>query len=208
MEIVLKYLINSLENGNILVAFAIIAVAITFKARAIFDFFEKRRESQGKSINEIITNEHLSEDVKSVIQERLNALSFQTATGIYAENPLREKIIKKYNESKGEISMHQIKMAMPHLKLKSGELKVEIDIFDNISFYATNTGALFLILFSLLLILVTATTKIISVSQFLGIYGLAVIFSVFAAIMFKSSLSVIFAKKIKSFIENNQTKIN
>ncbi len=204
METVLKYLINSLENGNILVAFAVISVASIFKAHALFDFLEKRKESKNKSIKEIISNEHISEDVKNLMQEKLNALSFETATGIYAENPLRGKIIEKYNESKGEMSLHQIKMAMPHIKHKNDEIKVEIGSWEKIEFYATNAGALLLMLFSLLLILVPATTKITSIAQFLSIYGLALIFFVVAGIMFKSSLPIIFAKKIKPIIESNE----
>lgn len=201
MESILSNLINSLENGNILVAFAVIAVAIIFKAQQVFDFLERIKESKNKSINEVAKNEHLSEDVKLIIHEKVNALSFQSATGIYAENPLREKIIKKYNESKGDISLHQIRMAMPHIKLKSGEIEVKIGRFDKFAFWVTNAGALFLVLFALLLILLPAAAKTTSLSQLLSIYGLAAIFSVFAGMMFKSSMPVIFAKRIKPFIE-------
>ena len=94
---------------------------------------------------------------------------------------------------------------MPHIKHKNGAIKVEIGLFDEFEFYATNAGALLLILSALLLILVPATTKTTSISQLLSIYGLAVIFSVFAGMMFKSSLPIIFAKKIKPIFENTQT---
>lgn len=201
MEKILDYLVNSLENGNIPLAVVVVLVALLFKAKVIYEFFETFMSSEEKLIFEDIKNENVTSDIKEFIIERINTFAFQRATGIFAENPLRSHIIDLHKQRISEISLHDIKLAMPHIKLKNNKLIIELGVMQCIDFYLTRVVAIYTFLYALALMLLPVLANFKPITISIGVYVFAFFLCFLSGIIFRSSLPYWYARKLKPLLE-------
>jgi len=204
MEKFLDYLIKGLETKNFLIPIVIVIVTIIFKAKDIMEFFDLIKSREQKLLEELLKiseTKLLSEETKEIIKERIDTIAFKKATGIYAEAPLREHIFKFYQSMKNEVSLYQIKMAMPYIKIKDNNLAIELNFWNKIEFWIINIGASILFFFSLLILL--GGTFLQQKSLYNAIFSilLYLVFVTFAILLFKSSLPYRYAKRLQELIK-------
>jgi hypothetical protein len=199
MDVFLKFLLDSLRTGGVLIPVAVVFVAVVFHAGQIHEFVTTLRRSREETIKRFLALENLSAEVRAVLADHLDAIAFREATGIQAEKSLREGLIQLHGESNGEVSWRELRMARPYLTPDLGRVQVKLGVLDYLSYGLTMLGALVLALFALAMMLGPMVGDP-SLGQILASYGLALVFGAVAFVMYAAELPFHFARRFRKHL--------
>jgi hypothetical protein len=126
---------------------------VVFNLGKIVAFFDARRKIRIDSLKASLENIDEENITAKHLREVLMAERFKIATGIYIENPKRDKLLDVYKKISWCVSFDVIKKALPYIKLNiNNEVVVDIRFIDKaasffnfILFVYMSTLALFLI---------------------------------------------------------------
>lgn len=201
MKEALDRLIDSLSNGNLLLAGVIVAVALIFNYKKIVDFLEDRRKAKLVKLSDALKCEYIRDLTRSHLEEELATEHFKLATGIRLEKEFRDTLIAAHRSTKGELSFIHFKRALPHLHLEDSELSVHISIFEKVGYMVNLVSGFTMAIFGLLLLMLPGQIKGIKLVQALSIFGMGAIFIAIALFMLYQTTSVVSAKKISKVLK-------
>lgn len=84
------------ERADIRVIVSILFIALLFKIREIYDFWDNLSKRKLTVPKDLVGEQGVTGKTREVLQEKINAESFRRATGIKAEKHLIEAIINLY----------------------------------------------------------------------------------------------------------------
>ena len=197
----LDKLLESIQGGNFALAAVVLVVAIVFNLQKIVNFLESRKRSKIEKLTDALESEHLKGGTRSLLERELESEHFKLATGIYLEREFREALIKIHQKAKGELSFRNFRRALPHLKYVKQKVNVVIDISDKVGYWLNMLSGSFLMLFSLLLLVLTASSSGLALTKKFSGFGFGVFFAVFGFVILAQTIPVSAAKRIKKHIE-------
>lgn len=196
MKEILDKLIDSLSNGNILLAAVIAVVALIFNYKKIMEFIDERKKARIVKLIEALECEHIQGLTKCHLEEELATEHFKMTTGIEAEKEFREAIIQAHRNTNGALNFIQFKRALPHLFYKDSNLSVRITKFEWVGYWFNLIFGFILFFSGLLYLILPSQIKDIKLTQAFSIFGLGCFFIVIAAVMIYQTFPVASAKKI------------
>ena len=205
MQEVLDKLIDSLNNGNILLAAVVVIVALVFNYKKVADFLDERKKTRINRISEALRCEQVKGDTKSHLESELAKEYFKVTTGIGLETEFREALIQAHRNTKGELSFAHFKRALPHLRYEKSEISVKINWFDWIGYSFNLTFGYLTALLGLVLLILPGQADGISVVQALSIVGLGVFLIVVALFMIYQTFPVVSARFIKKQLKGKES---
>ncbi|WP_020405207.1 hypothetical protein [Hahella ganghwensis] len=202
MEAILNKLVDSLNNGNWLVALVVIVLAIVFNLKKIFEHLEERKKSRIIKIKEALECPNVQGLTRSHLEEQLATEYFKISTGLGVEKELREALIEAHRNTNGELNFRHFKQALSHIRYKNSILKVKITWFEKLGFVFNAIFGLFLLVLGFLLIIAMfLQLGEISISHALFRIGSGLTFIVVSLYMFWEMVPVVSAWWVKAELE-------
>ena len=206
MQEVLNKIIESLENGNILLVVALVAVALVINSQKILEYYESRKRLRIEKLKEALASEHVKDSTRTHLEDDLEAEYFNLATGINLERDFREAIIKAHQSSDGDIRFVHFKRAMPHIKFNNKALSVVITPAEKASYLFNNLFGSLIGLFGLTLLILPGLFKGATIIQILTFLGMGLFFIVVAMFMLFQTFPVISARKVRGYLEKTHNQ--
>ncbi|EOX3945008.1 hypothetical protein ACPHXT_003524 [Vibrio alginolyticus] len=158
--------LQTLEKAQIPILLVSIVVLWLLKLDLfkLLDFFHQRKSRDLNTLVDSLGNHHLSDSLKSAIQEKVETELFYRAYGIFASKPYREALVKLNKKYPLGAEWFRLKRAYPYADIdKAGNLSFRVTRFDKAKVIAADicSWALISIGFVLLAILVLATGALI-----------------------------------------------
>ncbi|GAA3919119.1 hypothetical protein [Litoribacillus peritrichatus] len=200
MKDVLDKLIESLNNGNILLGVVIVAVALVFNYKKIVEFLEERKKARIAKLTEALKCDFVTGLTKSHLEEELATEQFKITTGIRLEKQFRESVIQAHKNANGELAFVHFKRALPHLFYEQNILKVKVSLFENISYWFNLIFGFVLAFSGLALMVLPSQIEGINFVQFFTIFGLGCFFIAIALFMLAQTFPVVSARKIEKYL--------
>lgn len=192
-------LIKLLEDGNYILILIPIVITVMFKFEKIFKSFDNMKKNKLNFLFDLEKKPFMDESTKESIRETINNDVFKVTTGIRTNKYMREKIIDLYKEKKGEVTLFEIKNAMPFLKIKNDSLVIELTAQDKIwSIYNLLFGFLTLSLGLILIMIFPMISSSISEKLTSFIIGIGLLFITFPILEEVRAYKA--AKKIKKIL--------
>jgi len=192
-------LIKLLEDGNYILILIPIVITVMFKFEKIFKSFDNMKKNKLNFLFDLEKKPFMDESAKESIRETINNDVFKVTTGIRTNKYMREKIIDLYKEKKGEVTLFEIKNAMPFLKIKNDSLVIELTAQDKIwSIYNLLFGFLTLSLGLILIMIFPMISSSISEKLTSFIIGIGLLFITFPILEEVRAYKA--AKKIKKIL--------
>lgn len=201
MQAVLDKLIDSLNNGNILVAAVVVAVALVFNYKKIADFLDERKKTRISRLSDALKCEQINGVTKLHLEAELAKEHFKITTGINLEAEFREALIQAHKNAKGELSFLHFKRALPHLRLENSKISVKISWFERLGYFFNLIFGYLMAFFGLILLILPGQTKGINLVQALSIVGLGVFLIVVALFMLYQTFPVVSARLISGKLQ-------
>ena len=202
MKDVLDTLVESLNNGNILLGVVIVAVALVFNYKKIVEFLEERKKARIAKLTEALKCDFVTGLTKSHLEEEMATEQFRITTGIRLEKQFRESVIQAHKDANGEIAFVHFKRALPHLFCEQSILKVKVSLFDKISYWFNLIFGFFLAFSGLALMVLPSQIEGVSFVQLFTIFGLGCFFIAIALFMLTQTFPVVSARKIEKCLLN------
>ena len=190
MDGLVNVVIKQIENGNVIWLCVLAVIVFLPNAQRIYDLFERNRKAQIERLQLALGSEHLDGNFKQFMQEQIQSEYFRYVTGIKAERVTREALVNAYVKL-GDIPFKHFERAFEYIYLEEGRLQIRVPLFERIWAYFTISFAVFLFIFSMTLI----TLPAISIEKVGNVYPMALLFILFAALLFRSVLPI-FSSKI------------
>lgn len=200
MKDILDILIESLNNGNILLGVVIVAVAFLFNYKKIVEFLEERKKERIAKLTEALNCDFVTGITKSHLEEELATEQFKITTGIRLEKQFREAVIQAHKSTNGELAFIHFKRALPHLFYDQQRLKVEISLFEKASYWFNLIFGFVLAFSGLALMVLPSQISGINLAQFITIFGLGCFFIATALFMIAQTFPVVSARKIEKHL--------
>jgi hypothetical protein len=195
---ILDKLIDSLSNGNVLLAMVIVAVALVFNYKKIVEFFEEREKARIVKLSEALQCEHISGLTKSHLEDELATELFKITTGIRLEKEFREAVIQAHKNTQGELNFIHFKRALPYIFYKDLKLEIKISTFDQASYWFNLFFGFILAFSGLLLIALPSQIKGINIVQALSVLGTGAFLMAIALFMLSQTFPIVSAHKISN----------
>mgnify|MGYP005869624949 CR=1 FL=1 len=205
MQEVLDKLIESLKNGNILLAAVVVVIALIFNYKKIADFLDERKKTRINRLSEALKCEQVKGTTKSHLESELAKEYFMMTTGIGLETEFREKLIQAHRNTKGELSFAHFKRALPHLRYEESEISVKISWFEWIGYLFNLVFGYLTALLGLILLILPGQIDGINVVQALSIVGLGVFLTVVALFMIYQTFSVVSARMVEKQLKRKRS---
>ncbi len=206
MDLINK-LLDSVKNGNYIIALIIVMIILMIKSRDIYRFYQEFKKQKIEIFIKLQTLNNLDEKIKNLIGESLNNEIFYQLTGINADKYLRNHIIDIYEKLKGEITYEDLKIAQKFLKIKDNKLTIEIKTADNIEYGFNIFFSLILIIIASYFISMPSLIPNLKILQIIITLFIGVFIYLFAAFTIAQTFPIRKAKKIdKSIKEINKTR--
>lgn len=149
-----KTIVELIENNkSAWVITGVISLAIIFNLKTIYEFWNAYSKRNLVILSDFLEKNYVTEQTKNILQEKINSILFNYATGIKAERILRQKILTLYESAGGSLTYKDLKRAKPFLiEDDNGELVIrEFTIWDKIEFYFKSIlSGFFMLIFTLL----------------------------------------------------------
>lgn len=133
MDKILEIFIKYLEEGNYKIATIIIGllllVAIVWKSKDFLEYWSNRQNFRRRLLEEII-NKIQKQEIKNFLEDELIREYFVRVFKFNAEVVFIEKLINFHKFLNGEFTFNQIIKSYRYIKLKDGELSINISIVD------------------------------------------------------------------------------
>ncbi|KAL0630452.1 hypothetical protein Q9L58_010701, partial [Maublancomyces gigas] len=196
----LEPLFKALESGNWGIVFVVVAIALVFNLRPIFEFFERREGRREDFVKEALKIEGVASVVRSLLEEELNYLLFKKVTGIAANQPLRDKLKDIVDRSAGEIQTSQLARAKSHIKMQGGKLHVTTSAFDKAEWLFNWAFAIAMAVFAVAFFMLPSAIKGITFQQLGSLMGLGVLFFLFALFLVSQTIPYSTARRLQPLI--------
>ena len=200
MKDVLDKLIESLNNGNILLGVVIVAVALIFNYKKIVEFLEERKKARITKLTEALKCDFVTGLTKSHLEEELASEHFKITTGIRLEKQFREAVIQAHRSTNGELAFVHFKRAMPYLLYEQKKLKVKISFFEKVTYCFNLVFGFILAFLGLALMVLPSQVEGVNFIQFITIFGLGIFFIAIALFMISETFPVVSARKIEKHL--------
>jgi len=197
---VLDKLIESLNNGNILLGVVIVAVALVFNYKKIVEFLEERKKARITKLTEALKCDFVTGLTKSHLEEELASEQFKITTGIRLEKQFREAVIQAHRSTNGELAFVHFKRAIPHLFYEQETLKVKILFSEKVIYWFNLVFGFILAFLGLALMVLPSQIEGVSFIQFITIYGAGLFFIAIALFMLSETFPVVSARKIEKYL--------
>lgn len=195
---IIKFVSDSLERGELWIVGVVFLLFAVFNFNRILDEIDKLKYRKLSHIEKYMNSEFPpGSDVKKTFQQVSDALLFKSAVGIYAEDRFRKSLIDFYEESTSEITWLTIHRAASHLYEKEGELTVQLSNYEKIGFYYNLASGAFFLISAMFFLLFGFFSNPGTVSAYLNIILLVVVFLALSIWTIREAASVTCAKKIK-----------
>ena len=203
MKDILDKLIDSLNNGNLLLAVVIISVALVFNYKKIIEFFEERKKAKLKSLTDALSCEHVSGATKEHLINEVEAEHFKVATGVSLEREFREAVINAHKNAKGNLSFLVFKRALPHLKFQDSELSIKITRFELCAYWFNLIFGFIMAISGLVLMVLPSQIPGANITQSLSLFGMGVFFILVAMFMLSETFPVRSARYIEAELKKH-----
>ena len=200
MKDVLDKLIESLNNGNILLGVVIVVVALVFNYKKIVEFLEERKKARISKLTEALKCDFVTGVTKSHLEEELATEQFKITTGMRLEKQFREAVIQAHKSTNGELAFVHFKRAIPHLFYERNIIKVKISFFEKVSYWFNLLFGFILAFSGLALMVLPSQIKGINFVQFIIFFGLGCFFISIALFMLFQTFPVVSARKIEKHL--------
>ncbi len=204
MQIVLEKIIESLNNGNILVAVLIAFIALIFNYKKLVHFFDERKKTRVLVLTETLECQYINGLTKSHIEDELATEQFKLATGIRLEKEFREAVIQAHQKTNGELSFPHFKRALPYLFYEKSALKIKISKFEIIGFWFNYLSGFVLALIGLIFLVLPNLIKGIQMSQTFNLLGLGIFFITIALFSLYQTFPIKSARYISSELDKHR----
>lgn len=196
MQEVLDNLIDSLNNGNILVAVVVVAVALVFNYKKIADFWDERKKTRISRLSDALKCAQVSGATRSHLESELAKEYFKITTGINLEKEFRETLIQTHRSTKGELSFVHFKRALPYLRFEDSKISVRISLFEKLGYIFNLIFGYLMVFLGLILFILPGQIKGINLVQALSIFGLGIFLIAVALFMLYQTFPVLSARLI------------
>lgn len=204
LDELIKKLIDSLENGNWLIALVVIAIAIIVNLKDILEFLERQGNKKEEFIKEALKIDSVKGAARTFIEEELNYLIFKKVTGISADKVFREKVKEIIEKAEGELQFFQVARARKHLSVKEGKIIVKLSGWDRVEYYFNWVVAANTVVFGLLFLILPTTIKGLTIYQFAVFFFVSIISFFFSVFLAGQTMPFSEAKRIQPLIERVQ----
>lgn len=204
MELILDKLIESLNNGNILVAVVVIFVAIIFNYKNISELFYDKKKEKIIKLNESLLCEHVTGLTKEHLVEELIKEQFKLHTGIGVEKEFREALISEHRNTNGEISFSHFKRALPFIFYENGRILVKLSPFDKAGYFVNLLAGFLMAFLGLLVAVLTSQIHQPTIFQILSMLGLAIFFMFVGFYMLTQTFPFTSAKKLVKHLDRQR----
>lgn len=208
MEVILNKIIESLINGNILVAISILAIAFLFNIQKLFAFYDDRKKARIITLIEALNNEDISGLTREHLKDELETEQFKLSTGIRLEKKFREALIRAHKNTNGELSFRHYKRALPHIKYRSGEVVVNVTGVERGIYWFNSVFGVLMIFCGLFLLIVPSQTSVFNLFQLFSILSVGVAFLAMAVFMLFQTFPIYSAKWVSKELEKTHNKSN
>lgn len=200
---------DAIQSGNILWLAVILMIGLIGNYPRIAEYLEGRKRQRIKRIMEALDCTHLDDQFKDFLKHELSREYFLYVAEIPAEKEYREELIRLHKLSKGELPFLHFRRASRHLKFEGGQVLVNLDASDMIGYYMNFAVSIFFGLVALVMFMMPAFVRPISLVQTLSLYGLGALFVVMVVFFLSQTFSVYSAKRIKNHItESHINQLN
>jgi hypothetical protein len=197
----LKEIIKQVENGNVIVLFVLVLIALFINAQKIVDFYEAKKRHRIEKLKEALDNNFVRSLSKEYLEKEIEAEYFRLTTGIYLEREFREKILSIHQQAKGELSFSHFRRALPHLVFEKGEIQVSISRTDKFSFWFGLIVGWFFIACSMIFFMSSIYIKQFDLLHFIVFISFCIFFLLAGGIMIRQTFPVRSAEIIAKHLE-------
>ncbi|MDJ0631573.1 MAG: hypothetical protein QNJ34_00135 [Xenococcaceae cyanobacterium MO_188.B29] len=163
-----------------------------------------------QSLEEHINKDYLTPETRNALQEQTNSIIFEKATGIRAEQYMREQIVALHKYAKGTLKYRDFQQAQIFLEMIdcSGHLKIrKIMFFEYFMYGFYFVGGIFLNFLAVVCFFLVLFTPLTVELQGLFIL-LTLFFTYFGFFVLSQTWPISAAKKIKKVIKNYQKDLS
>jgi len=196
LQEVLNKLIDSLNNGNILMAAVVVAVALVFNYKKIADFLDARKKTRISRLSDALKCEQVSGSTKSHLEAELAKEYFKITTGINLETEFREALIQAHKNTNGELPFVHFKKALPYLRFEDSKISVKISLFELLGYFFNLVFGFLMAFLGLILLILPGQIKGVNIVQALSIVGLGIFLIAVALFMLYQTFPVVSARLI------------
>ena len=195
-------IVDAIQSGNILWLAVILMIGLILNYPRISEYLESRKRQRISRIMEALDCAHLDDQFKDFLKHELSREYFLYVAEIPAEKEYREELIRIHKLSKGELPFLHFRRASRHLRFEGGRIRVNLDIPDMIGYYMNFAVSIFFGLVALVMFMMPAFVRPISLIQTLSMYGLSALLVVMVVFFLSQTFSVYSAKRIRTHIDN------
>lgn len=206
MKDILDKLVDSLNNGNIVLGLVIVAVALVFNYKKIVDFLEERKKARITMLTEALSCVFVTGLTKEHLQQELATEHFKITTGLRLEQQFREAVIEAHIAAKGELSFLHFRRALPHLFFEQNSLKVKITKLEQVSYWFNLIFGFVLAFLGLIMMVIISQMKDVGIFQVFSVFILGCFFVGVCIFMLSQTLPIVSAKKIEKLLANTIQK--
>lgn len=201
MDKLLEPLLKAIADGSWGAAFVVVAIAVVLNLRPILEFLERRENRREEFVKDALKSEVLAGAARAFLEEELNYLLFRKVTGIAADWPLREKLKEVIDKANGEIQTFQLAKVKSHLRMRDGQLNIEIRAIDKVEWFISWCLAILIALLAVTIFILPGSIKGISILQVMTLMGMSMIFFALALFLVAQTIPLSTAKRIKPILE-------
>lgn len=184
-----------------LIAVSIIVVLI-FNIKTFYDFLDSFSKRKLTILKDFVGEKGVTGSTKEVVQEELNSILFQYATGMKVDKRLREVIIDLHKSTNGKLTYVDFQRAHSFLRVRQdGTLGVrEATLLDKGMYYYSHVASWLFWFMTALLVVILIFFPINDLRLQLAIFLYALLFFIFALFALSQTFPLSRARKIKDEI--------
>lgn len=208
MDLLNRFL-DSLLNGNYIIAFFAFVIILVFKAKAIYSFLDTLRSTKMKKIEELSKLDYNCALMKEHVNDCVNNEVFKTTTGINVEKVLREKLMHLQINSNGVLGYKRLKRALPYFCMIDNKLKIEINFWEYVYLVWNTILAIILTLMASFFMIMPSLSEKLSLYQTFISAVIGIVIYLVAGFVISETFSIRTARAIKLDVDkyNEDTEV-
>lgn len=200
----LETIMKLIEEGKAPWVIAVsILVALIFNIKTFYDFFDSFSKRKLTILKDFVGEKGVTGSTKEVVQEELNSILFQYATGMKVDKRLRERIIDLHKSTNGKLTYLDFQRARSFLEVRQDEtLGVrKSTLLEKGMYYFSHVASWFFWFMTAMLVVILVFLPINELRFQLAIFLYALLFFIFALFALSQTFSLSTARKIKDEIQ-------
>lgn len=190
------------EGKNPLVIAVSIIFALIFNIKNSYDFLDSFSKRKLTVLKDFVGEKGVTGSTKEVVQEELNSILFQYATGMKVDKRLRERIIDLHESTSGRLTYVDFQRARSFLEVRQdGTLGVrKFTLLDKGGYYLCYVASWFFWFVTAMAVVMLIFFPINELRLQLAIFLCAPLFFILALLIFSQTFPLSGARKIKDEI--------